>query len=89
MVTHIGDILIEGYAISNCSTDGRAMMGIDLQSIIQIVESISELKVNSQLLKLTEVSDFHLLPLIYLLELYQSLLSTCRRIRKLDRNIYK
>jgi hypothetical protein len=41
--------------MSSCSTDGRAMMGIDLQGIIQMVEGIAELKVNSQLLKLTEV----------------------------------
>lgn len=54
MTSHIAEVLIEGFSVSNCSTDGRAMMGIDLQNIIQIIESISELKINSQLLKLTE-----------------------------------
>ena len=63
-----------GYAVSNCSTDGRAMMGIDLQNVIQVIESISELKVNLQLLKLTEVFITSSAYINEFLELHQSVL---------------
>lgn len=44
IISHIFDCLVEGYATTSCSNEGRALMGIDFQNIQQVCEKVSEIR---------------------------------------------
>eukprot|EP01127_Copromyxa_protea_P020378 TRINITY_DN6820_c0_g1_i2.p1 TRINITY_DN6820_c0_g1~~TRINITY_DN6820_c0_g1_i2.p1 ORF type:complete len:437 (-),score=71.42 TRINITY_DN6820_c0_g1_i2:5-1315(-) len=40
MISHVCDCMVEGFATPNCTPEGRAMMGIDLRNVENIIDSL-------------------------------------------------